>query len=110
MSAISINLSVNQGSDYDATFTITNENGAPLNLNGYIAEAKLRKTHTSSESQSFTIEFLDRVAGVIKISLTNQQTSLLKAYRYVYDIVITSPNGTKTRVIEGLIEVSPGVT
>lgn len=110
MSAISINLIVPQGSDYDATFTITNDNGAPLNLAGYTAEAKLKKTHTSSAYQSFAVEFVDRIAGVIKISLSNQQTSLLKSYRYVYDIVLTSPNDVRTRVIEGLIEVSPGVT
>lgn len=111
MAAVSINLLINQGADYDATFTITNEdNGLPLNLAGYTAEAKIKKSYTSSTFSSFTLEFVDRISGIIKISLTDEQTALLVARRYVYDILITSPNGVKTRVIEGIIEVSPGVT
>jgi len=37
-------------------------------------------------------------------------TSLLKEGRYVYDIVITSNSGVKTRVVEGQVTVTPGVT
>ncbi len=34
----------------------------------------------------------------------------MKAGRYVYDIEITSGSGTKTRVLEGQLEITPGVT
>jgi hypothetical protein len=30
--------------------------------------------------------------------------------RYLYDLVITSPTSIKTRVIEGIVVVLPGVT
>ena len=43
-------------------------------------------------------------------SMTNTNTAALEARRYVYDIVLTSPQSVKTRVIEGIIEVTPGVT
>ena len=44
------------------------------------------------------------------ISLTNAQTNAMKAGRYVYDVEITSSGGTKTRVLEGQLEITPGVT
>ena len=34
----------------------------------------------------------------------------MKAGRYVYDIEITSSGGVKDRVLEGQLEVMPGVT
>jgi len=42
--------------------------------------------------------------------LTNAQTNAMKAGRYVYDVEITSSGGTKTRVLEGQLEITPGVT
>jgi hypothetical protein len=30
--------------------------------------------------------------------------------RQVFDLLITSPTGVKTRVVEGVIVISPGVT
>jgi hypothetical protein len=41
--------------------------------------------------------------------MTATQTAALKARRYVYEIVLTSPSNVKGRVIEGLIEVTAGV-
>jgi len=34
----------------------------------------------------------------------------MKPRRYVYDIVLTSATGNKTRFIEGIATVTPGVT
>ena len=53
---------------------------------------------------------VDATTGEITISLTAAQTNALVAGRYVYDAEITSAGGTVTRVIEGQIEVTPGVT
>ena len=42
--------------------------------------------------------------------MTAAETGVLDRRRYVYDILLTSPQGYKTRVIEGLVEVTPGVS
>jgi hypothetical protein len=42
--------------------------------------------------------------------MTAANTANLSAGRYVFDLLITAPNATKTRVIEGIVIVSPGVT
>jgi hypothetical protein len=47
--------------------------------------------------------------GVITLSLTNAQTANLVAGRYVYDVEI-SDGTTISRVVEGIITVTPNVT
>ena len=111
MAAIPLNLLLEKGTDWDATFNIQNEdNTTPLNLTGYTAEAKMRKSYYSTTSTSFVVTFVDRYNGQLKIGLANTATAVLAARRYVYDIVLTSPQSVKTRVIEGILEVTPGVT
>ena len=110
MAPVNINLTIEQGSDYEATFTITNDDGSALNLTGYNAEAELRKHYASTSSKSFVISFVDRLAGEIAVSMASTVTSTLSEGRYVYDIVLTSSALTKSRVIQGNIIVNPGVT
>ena len=56
MAAIPLNLLLERGTDWDATFNIQNEdNTTPLNLTGYTAEAKLKKSYYSSTSNKVII-------------------------------------------------------
>lgn len=111
MAAIPINLICEKGTDFAATFNIQNEaNTTPLNLTGYTAVAKIKKSYTSSTSTDFTVDFPDRYNGQLKVSLDNAATAGLTARRYVYDILLSAPSGTKSRVIEGILEVTPGVS
>ena len=110
MAAVPINLVIEQGTDYSATFTVTKDDGTPLNLAGFTGTCKMKKTHSSSATPiQLTLGYVSRSAGKIFISMTATQTTTLKARRYVYEIVLTSPNNTIGRVIEGLIEVTAGV-
>jgi len=42
--------------------------------------------------------------------MTAANTANLTAGRYLYDLLITAPDTTKTRVVEGIITVLPSVT
>lgn len=110
MSAITINIVIEQGSDFAATFTIKNADNSYLNLLGFTAESKMKKSYYTSSSVPLNVTFIDRAKGIIKLSLPSTVTATLKPKRYVYDIVLTSPSGVKTRVIEGIATVTPGVT
>ena len=80
-------------------------------MTGYSAAGQIRKTYSSSTAVNFTASVASpTTAGVVNISLTNAQTNAMKAGRYVYDVEITSSGGTKTRVLEGQLEITPGVT
>ena len=110
MGAIAINLVVEQKADFEATFTVTGSNNVPLDLTGYSAEAKIKKNYTSSSSTNFGVAFLNRPDGKLKLSMSSFATSLLKPGRYSYDILIISPGGVKTRVVEGQVTLTPGIS
>ena len=110
MTARNINLVLDQGVDFEATFTIKNENGSALNLTGYSGAAQLRKHPEASKSTAFTVTYPNRVNGQIKVAMTDTVTATIEGGRYVYDLVLTSPNDYKTRPIQGNLLVIPGVT
>lgn len=110
MSAITINIVIEQGSDFSATFTIKNADNSYLNLLGFTAESKMKKSYYTSSSVPLNVSFTDRSKGIITLSMPASSTINLSPKRYVYDIVLTSPSGVKTRVIEGIATVTPGVT
>lgn len=110
MAAVNTNLTIEQGSDYEIQLTITNDDGTPLNLTDYTASSMVRKHYGSSVTEAFSIDFVDRLAGEINLSMGSSITSSLNEGRYVYDIVLNSPQNFKTRVIQGNVLVNPGVT
>lgn len=110
MAAVPLNLTIEQGSDFDVIFTVRKKDKTPLNLFSYTAESKLRKHYDAPTSVPFVVTFVDRVNGKIRLSLDYTSTSNLSEGRYVYDVILTSPNGKKSRVIQGSIIVSPGAS
>ena len=68
MAARVINLVVDQGVDFEATFTIQNQNASALNLTGYTAEAKMRK-HPVTKYYPFVISFPNRLQDSAKFPL-----------------------------------------
>ena len=108
-SAVS-NLLIYQGSDFNIDFTVENDNGTPFNLTGYTA-CLIKKHYTSSTSTTVTAAVLSpATSGQVQLSLGNTVTAGMKSGRYVYDVVITSASGLKTRVLEGTVSVLEGVT
>lgn len=108
--AIYSNLTVDQGSTFKANIDVTDSDGNELNLTGYTVSGQIRKSYYSLTAVDFTAFVSNPVSGTIEISLTDTQTNAMKAGRYVYDVEITSPGGEVTRVLEGQVEVTPGVT
>ena len=109
-SAVS-NLLIYQGADFITDFSIENDNGTMFDLTGYTVACLIKKLYTSSTSTTVTAAVLNpATAGQIQLSLGNTVTAALKSGRYVYDVVITSTTGQKTRVLEGTVSVLEGVT
>jgi hypothetical protein len=110
MSAKQVNIVLEQGTDFDSTFTIYNENGTPLNLTNYTGVSVIKKSPYSSTSYPFIVSFPNRIGGKVRISMSKANTSLIEGGRYVYDIVITSGNNYTRRVVQGSVLVQPGVS
>ncbi|ADD95421.1 hypothetical protein PSSM2_214 [uncultured phage MedDCM-OCT-S08-C1281] len=110
MAAIPVNIVVDRHANFDVTFFITNKDGTPLNMVGYTGEAHFKKSYSATASVQVPLVFVNRTSGEIGISMTGAETGVLDRRRYVYDILLESPQGYKTRVIEGIVEVNPGVS
>jgi hypothetical protein len=109
--AVYSNIVIDQGADYSASIDVTDTDGDAVDLTGHTAAGQIRKTFSSLTKVDFAITFASpRTTGTLNLSLTNSQTNAMKAGRYVYDIEITSSAGVKTRVLEGQVEITPGVT
>ena len=102
------NLVIDQGATFSTDLTLTDENGDILNLVGYTANSQIRKWYTSTNYIAFTTA-VNTSIGVITLSLTDSQTANLTAGRYVYDVEIND-GSTVSRVVEGIITVTPNVT
>ncbi len=108
--AVYSNILVDQGADYSASIDVTDNDGDNINLTGYSGAGQIRKSYSSTTAVNFTVAVASpATAGVLNISLSNSQTNAMKAGRYVYDVEITKA-GVKTRVLEGQLEITPGVT
>jgi hypothetical protein len=108
--AIVANLMVDQGTDFETTIDIAGSDGNAVNLTGYTIAGQVRKAYTSSTAHNFVASVSVPLTGTVNIQLTNASTSNMKAGRYVYDVEMTSPAGVKTRVVEGILEITAEVT
>ena len=107
--AIKSNLVIDQGSSFSTLVTLVDSANSLIDLTGYSASSQIRKHYTSSNSQSFSTS-LGGANGTVTLSLTSTETSNLVAGRYVYDVEITSPSSLVTRIVEGIVTVTPEVS
>jgi len=103
------NLFIDQGSNFNTSIDLSDS--TDLTLTSYTAAGKVAKSYDGTTKATFTAS-VDSTSKIVAISLTAQQTALLKPGRYVYDIIIVSPDSPPgiTRILEGQLDVTPAVT
>lgn len=104
------NIDIDCGADYVQEYNMFEVGGAVVDLSNYTAKAQIRKHRDSATAVSFTIGFVDRLAGKIKLSIPSWTTSKLKPGRYLYDIQFTKPNGEVAVVLEGFARARAGIS
>ena len=108
------NMKVYQGS----TFSLAPQwkiDGTYVNVTGYSAAMKVKNSPTSVSSIIDLTSANGRITvgttdGKFTLALTAAQTTALAAGNYVYDLEVTAPGGTVTRLLEGGFIVYEGVT
>jgi hypothetical protein len=105
MAVYAANFTLEKGTHFEEEFVLTEDDGSPLNLVGYEGISKIRKYPTSPKYKPFSIIFVNREEGVIRISLSNFQTSQLDSGRNYYDILLVDRVGKIKKVVEGNIIV-----
>lgn len=106
--AIKANITIDQGTDFSTTISVTDEDGVAVDLSGYTGAAQLRKWYTSTNSTSFDVTLSD---SSVSLGLSSSVTTNLAAGRYVYDVELTDTSAnTISRILEGIVTVTPNVT
>jgi hypothetical protein len=105
-----VELTLEQGANFNTVMDLTDAAGGILNLSGYSVAAQMRKSYYSTTATSFTIGVTDATAGKITMTMNSANTANLNPGRYVYDVLLTSDTSVKTRIIEGIVVVLPSVT
>ena len=101
---------IEQGATFSTTVNVEDTSGSAVNLSGYSASSQMRKSYYSSTYSTIQASVTGTSNGEITLSMTSANTANLTPGRSVFDLIITSPASVVTRVIEGIIVISPGVT
>jgi hypothetical protein len=108
--AIKANIVIDQGTDFEATIDVSDSAGFPYDLTGYTVASQMRKNYASASAAATFGCTHNEEAGQITLSLDKVYTSDLEPGRYLYDVEITSSGGSVIRVVEGTVNVTPGIT
>jgi hypothetical protein len=122
--AIKANITIDQGADFTANIDVKASDGTAYNLTDHDVRAQMRKNFTTSTVTAQFIASHNGAGGVITISLPNANvtneaggvtqvgTNHISAGRYLYDVEIATQGNPPvvTRVVQGTVTVSGGIT
>jgi hypothetical protein len=69
----------------------------------------MRKHYTSTAQTAFTVS-ISAGTGEVTLAMTANVTNNVAPGRYMYDCELTDTAGTVSRLVEGIVTVTPGVT
>ena len=108
------NLTIDQGSDFEYTTQVygSKSTTTPTPTDNYTANAQMRKSYYHTNA---VVTFdITNVTGddTFTMAANNKITAAVAPGKYVYDMEITQTSGSfkRTRVLEGIITVTPEVT
>ena len=109
------NFRINQGADHIVPLVFKNGDGTLLDLDGVSCSMQLRKTKSAIEYEDWLTTGNGRIAIDVSyaratLHFPHEVTKGLPAQSLVYDLELTSADGTVNRVLEGVISVSAEVT
>ena len=106
--ATKVNLVMDQAATFSTTFTVLDVNDIPIDFTNYTATSQMRQTYTSLTSYVFGVTGSN--TGQITMTMNAATTNSISAGRYVYDVEVIDNSGIKSRIVEGIITVTPQVT
>ena len=102
-------LLIYQGDDYRATVTLSNQDGSPVDLTGFTAQAQIRED-VADVAPDVLVEIGTTLGtSAVELSIPNAQTKLLNG-TYRWDLQLTSADGFITTVLAGKVTATAEVT
>ncbi len=105
------NILVEQGSSFNLSLTVNDSLGNPLNLSEYAARGGIKYAYSSTGYlTSLNPVVTTPISGIITISLSAAQTSLLPVTKGIYDVEVYQGTGYIFKAIRGYVDVIPEVS
>jgi hypothetical protein len=107
-----VELYMDQGATFNNVINLADDTtNANINVTGYLVRSQMRRSYYSTNaSANIVCTITDAANGKITMSLGAANTSTIKAGRYLFDLETVDTQGTVTRVLEGIITVTPEIT
>lgn len=103
------NITLQRRADFSITLQFKDSAGTPINLTGWSVAAQAWDQSRTIKYADFTVVYVDRAAGTITLSLTDDQTTTLPTEAY-YDVLLINGSGLREYYLEGIIYISEGYT
>ena len=101
------NIIIPQGATFQRDITLTDQNGQPLDVSGFSANAAVKLDYYANSV--LAVFETNLTTGNLSLRLEEATTETLVPGDYVYDVLLS--DGTTTyRIVEGLATVDAGVT
>lgn len=106
-----VELYVDQGTTFNNIINLTDDTtNTPVNVYGYTITSQMRRSYYSANiTANITCTITDSTNGEITMSMTAANTSNIKAGRYLFDVKTVDRTNITSRILEGIITVTPQV-
>jgi hypothetical protein len=118
MAAGITNFTINANADFQQELIWTDSNGNPIDLTSYTAKMEVANNTNSNRtiyhilsSSGMNPEITFNASlGIINLLIPASITQTFAFTSGVFDLLLTAPGGQVTRLLQGPVTVSPGVT
>jgi hypothetical protein len=107
----STDLFIDQGTDFSNNLTLEADDGSAVNIAGFVFSCQMRTSYyTANATANIAVTVTDAANGIATMSMSAANTANIYAARYVYDVKVVDSFGNTSRLVHGIITVTPQAT
>lgn len=103
------NITLQRNADYSVLLDFKDSESAAIDLTGWTVAAQVWDQSRSTKYADFTVEYVNRNSGRIRLSLPYTVTATFPN-ETVYDVLLINPSNVREYYLEGTIAASKGYT
>lgn len=103
------NISLQKRADFYVQLQFKDSAGAEIDLTNWAVYAQIWDKGRTVKHADFTVEYTNRVLGIVKLWLTDAQTATLPCESF-YDVMLEDDSAIREYYLEGMIIASEGYT
>jgi hypothetical protein len=107
-----VELYLDQGTTFNNIINLTDDvTNTPINVSGYVVSSQMRRSYYSANiSANITCTLSNVANGEITLTMTAANTANIKPGRYLFDVIAIDTSNNTSRILEGIITVTPSIT